>query len=452
MARRRKKLPDTLFEADIVRLSHEGRGIAKCEQEGHEGKLVFVDGAMVGETVKYQLVYKRKTFFEAVTKEVVKASPDRVTPPCDYADLCGGCSLQHMATDRQIAFKQQTLKELLQGAKCPEPEEWLEPLRGDELGYRRKARLGVKYVEKKGGALVGFREKRSSFLANIHHCKVLHPEIGENLDEIRDFIGGLDCRLTFPQLELAAGDDDLAIIVRHLEALSDQDVERLTEFCKAKGWQLFLQPKGPDTVHRIYPALAEGEEPRLQYRIDAFDVVLNFHPTDFTQVNASINQQMLPLALNLLDIQPQHQVLDLFCGLGNFTIPLATKAAKVVGVEGSAAMVERGYENAKLNQLDNVDFYAADLTKEVNHQPWFNQQYDRVLLDPARSGAFEVLEHLKLWQPEKIVYVSCNPATLARDAAKIVELGYTVKQALVMDMFTHTAHVESMMSFEKNKK
>ncbi|MDY7024930.1 MAG: 23S rRNA (uracil(1939)-C(5))-methyltransferase RlmD [Pseudomonadota bacterium] len=445
--RRRKRLPDTLFETEVQRLSHEGRGIGD-----YEGKVVFIEGALLGETVKYQLVYKRKTFLEAVTKEVQNPSDLRVTPPCEYAELCGGCSLQHMQTEAQIDFKERTLKEMLAHAGCPEPEQWLPPLTGDTLGYRRKARLGVKNVPKKGGALVGFREKRSSYLADIESCKILAPTIGESLTQLREFISQLDACDTVPQLEIAGGDEDMAIIVRHLEPMTESDQNAWTELCQQKGWQLFFQPKGPDTVHRVWPPLAQDESPRLQYRLDAFDVELLFHPTDFTQVNASINQQMVPLALNLLDIQPEHRVLDLFCGLGNFTIPLATKAAEVVGVEGSQAMVERGYENAAHNNLSNVSFFAADLTKPVDHQPWYRQTYDRVLLDPARSGALEVIEHLSVWQPEKIVYVSCNPATLARDVASLVQLGYRITSVLVMDMFTHTDHVESMMAFEKVKK
>lgn len=444
MARRRKQLPETPEPASIETLSHDGRGIAR-----RDGKTTFIDNALPGEEVMFKFTYMRRKFDEGKAVEIVTASPDRVTPPCEHSNLCGGCSLQHMSPAVQVSRKEAVLREQLQHFGGLEPEEWLPPLTGPVTGYRSKARLGVKYVEAKGETLVGFREKRNSFIAQLRTCEVLIPDVGHRLSELRTLMHSLESRSRIPQIELAAGDDDVALIIRHLDPLPEADQQALVGFCQNLGWHCYLQPGNESTVHRVWPE--EGEQ-RLYYSHPSAGVELAFHPTDFTQVNAEINRKMVPLALDLLDISPEHTVLDLFCGLGNFTIPAAKRAGKVVGVEVSQAMVQRGYENARRNGLENLEFHAWDLSQDVSGQAWARQAYDRILIDPPRTGALEMVKLMPRLGASRIVYVSCNPATLARDAGELMALGYRLKAAGVMDMFPHTTHVESIAVFEKAKK
>ena len=444
MARRRKQLPETPEPASIETLSHDGRGIAR-----RDGKTTFIDNALPGEEVMFKFTYMRRKFDEGKAVEIVTASPDRVTPPCEHSTLCGGCSLQHMSPAVQVARKEAVLREQLQHFGGLEPEEWLPPLTGPVTGYRSKARLGVKYVEAKGETLVGFREKRNSFIAQLRTCEVLIPDVGHRLSELRTLMHSLESRSRIPQIELAAGDDDVALIIRHLDPLPEADQQALVGFCQNLGWHCYLQPGNESTVHRVWP---EDGEQRLYYSHPSAGVELAFHPTAFAQANAEINRKMVPLALDLLDISPEHTVLDLFCGLGNFTIPAAKRAGKVVGVEVSQAMVERGYENARRNGLENLEFHAWDLSQDVSGQAWARQAYDRILIDPPRTGALEMVKLMPRLGASRIVYVSCNPATLARDAGELMALGYRLKAAGVMDMFPHTTHVESIAVFEKAKK
>jgi len=442
MARRRKKrLPETPVAATIESLSHDGRGIARLD-----GKTTFIDNALPGEQVFFQYTFMRRRFDEGRAVEVLDPSPHRVTPPCAHSLICGGCSLQHMHPEVQIERKQAVLAEQLDHFGGLRPERWLEPLTGPLTGYRGKARLGVKYVEAKGKTLVGFREKRNSLIADLDQCEVLIPEVGHRLRALRGLIDGLDGRRRLPQIEVAQGDDAVALVFRHLDPLSQADQDKLVAFCREHDFQCYLQPGNESTVHRVWPE--EGEE-RLYYRHAEADVEMAFHPADFTQVNAEINRSMVPLALELLEVQAHHQVLDLFCGLGNFTIPAARQAAGVVGVEASDAMVRRGYENARRNGLENLAFHAWDLSREPQGQPWARQRYERVLLDPPRSGALEMVRMMPHFGAEKLVYVSCNPATLARDAGELVARGYRLSDAGVMDMFPHTAHVESIAVFDR---
>ncbi|MCP5014356.1 MAG: 23S rRNA (uracil(1939)-C(5))-methyltransferase RlmD [Ketobacter sp.] len=441
MARRRRKqtLPADPVELQITALSHDGRGIGRIE-----GKTVFVDSALPSETVKFVYTQKRGKFDEGRTVEVLQPSVERVQPQCAQAHLCGGCSLQHMEPQAQIAMKQGVLMEQLQHFGELQPEEVLAPLTGPIYGYRRKARLGVKYVAKKESVLVGFREKRNSFLAEIDQCHVLAEEVGLKFPELKQLVMSLQARSTLPQIEVAKGDDAVAIIVRHMEPLTDQDQAAILSFCQQHNLQLYLQPGGNDTVHKVWP---EGEA-RLSYSLPEFGLNMKFHPTDFTQVNQDINQDMIRMAMDFMDIQPGERILDLFCGLGNFTLPLATKAAEVVGVEGDDAMVVRGRENAEHNGLNNVSFYGADLTKPFDDQPWGRGGFDKILIDPPRSGALEIVSKMTVFKPKRIVYVSCNPATLARDAGELKKQGYKLLKAGVMDMFPHTTHVESIAVFE----
>ncbi|WP_297795982.1 23S rRNA (uracil(1939)-C(5))-methyltransferase RlmD [uncultured Marinobacter sp.] len=441
--RRRKALPKEPVRCAVETLSHDGRGIAR-----QDGKTQFVDGALPGETVMAKVVGSRSKFDELRTLEVLEAAPTRVTPPCEYADLCGGCSLQHMGSDAQIQFKEDTLREHFAHFGGIEPEEWVAPMLSPEtLGYRRKARLGVRHVQARDSVLVGFREKRNSFLTDIDRCVVMDPRIGERITPLRDMLYKLDAFNRIPQVEIACGDDVAVMVFRNMDTLSDSDRASLIAFGQAHDLHIYLQPKGPDTVHRIWPE--EGEE-RLSYRLDEFGLTMKFHPMDFTQVNAGINGTMVHRAVEWLDVQPDERVLDLFCGLGNFTLPLARKAGQVVGVEGDDAMVVRGRENAELNGLSNVMFHGADLQADLTSQPWAAEGFDKILIDPPRSGAQEVCEYLTAFGAGRIVYVSCNPATLARDAGVMVRNGYRLVKAGVMDMFPHTTHVESIALFERD--
>jgi len=444
--RRRKVLPKEPVRCEIETLSHDGRGIARAD-----GKTQFVDGALPGETVMAKMVSTRSRFDELRTTEVLEAAPDRQQPPCEFADLCGGCSLQHMSADAQIRFKENTLREHFAHFGGIEPEQWVAPMRSpDSLGYRRKARLGVRYVKARESVLVGFREKRNSFLTDIDRCVVLDPRIGERIEPLRELLHGMAAFDRIAQVEVACGDDTAAMVFRNMDDLVPDDREKLIAFGQAHDLHIYLQPKGPDTVHRIWPESGGRDDERLTYRMDEFDLTMAFHPMDFTQVNAGINRNMVHRAVEWLDVQPGERILDLFCGLGNFTLPLARKGGQVVGVEGDDAMVVRGRENARLNDLSNVEFHGADLHGDFTGQSWAKEGFDKILIDPPRSGAEEICKYLTAFGANRIVYVSCNPATLARDAGVMVRNGYRLVQAGVMDMFPHTTHVESIALFERS--
>jgi 23S rRNA (uracil1939-C5)-methyltransferase len=442
--KRRSSLPREPQVLEIEKLSHEGRGLSRFE-----GKVVFVDGALPGETVRATFTSSRGSFAEARTDEVLTASPDRVIPACSFFQSCGGCSLQHYAAARQLAFKEAVLHERLEHALGGSTYDKLPVISGEQLGYRRKARLAVRYVPKKGKALVGFRERHSAFITDMDSCVVLDPRVSSLLPALSSLVGQLHCHDQLPQIEVAVGDpvsgsNACALVFRHLQTLDQHDLELLLAFGREHALDIYLQPKGPDTVHRVLPTAGED---RLSYELPEFGLRLAFHPLDFTQVNAGINRQMVARAVQLLDPRPGERVLDLFCGLGNFTLPLATCSLQVVGVEGSAAMVERGQENARRNGIDNASFICADLTLPPEQHSWLQQGFDKVLLDPPRSGALEVLPALIAARPRRIVYVSCNPATLARDAALLGTQGYVLKAAGAMDMFPHTSHVEAIALF-----
>lgn len=441
--RRGKPLPTEPVEITIEGLSHEGRGIGRIA-----GKTVFVDGALPGETVQMKYTFQRGKFDEGRTISVENPHEDRVQPPCEHFGVCGGCGMQHLSTDAQIAHKQVILKEQFEHFANTQPKQWLAPLQADLLAYRRKARLGVRYVIKRERTLIGFREKYSNFLADIDYCQVLVKEVADLLKPMSELIDSMDTRLHIPQIEVACGDEAVCLIVRHLQPLTEKDQSAWVAFAQQHQLLVYLQPKGPKTVHRIWPL--DEDSSRLSYRLADYDLEMLVEPLDFTQVNASINEKMITLALELLDIQPDDQLLDLFCGLGNFTLPMATKAKYVVGVEGVDEMVERGKQNAKHNNLDNVDFYQADLAADLTGKEWLDKHYNKVLIDPARSGAIEVIPNIVRLDPKRIVYVSCNPATLARDTGELVKSGYKLTKAGVMDMFPHTTHVESIAVFEKS--
>lgn len=443
MARRRRKqkLPQEHINADIESLSHDGRGIARID-----GKTVFVDGALTGEKVSFQYTRLHKSFDEARVVEVFEAAAERVEAKCAHFGVCGGCSLMHLAPEAQLAHKQATLAEHFQHFGNLTPQTWLEPLTGPLWGYRRKARLGVKYVTKKEQVLVGFREKSSPFIAQLEQCEVLDPRVGTKLTELGQMIAGLQAYNRIAQIEVAMDEEHVALVFRNLDALSDADKQALIAFGQSHDIWIYQQPGGPDTVSALWP-----ENPQLSYAPEV-GLTLNFDPSDFTQVNAGINEKMIQRALQLLDVQADDRILDLFCGLGNFTLPLAKRVQEVVGVEGDAALVRHAKNNAAVNDLNNADFELADLTTtELKDYPWAQAGFNKILLDPPRSGAFEVLHQLAELGAERLVYVSCNPATLARDAGELVnQHGYTLEAAGIMDMFPHTTHVESIAVFTKN--
>ncbi len=442
--KRRQSLPKDPILLDIEKLSHEGRGIAHLE-----GKVVFVEDALPGERVNALYTERKKALDQAKTSEVISASNDRVSPACEYASICGGCSLQHFEAEAQLEFKSSVLHELLEHSLGGVKYSKMPPLRGPQLAYRRKARLGVRYVHKKEEVLVGFREKSSGFITNMDSCQVLDSRVSILIPGLKKLIGSLEAFRQIPQIEVAVGDqtesaNSLALIFRHLTPLETSDLELMTTFAKDHSFDLYLQGGGPDTVIKHYPR--ENDE-RLYYDLPDYGLQLAFHPMDFTQVNAEINRKMIAKAIELLDLSSEDKVLDLFCGLGNFSLPMATKASYVLGVEGGEAMVERGKENARRMNKTNIDFASADLTQNEVAKEWMHHGFNKVLVDPPRSGAFEILPEITRLKPERVVYVSCNPSTLARDAARLKELGYKLESAGVMDMFPQTTHVESIALF-----
>ena len=443
MARSRKRLDRTPFQTDIADLSHDGRGVARPEGEG--GKVAFVAGALPGETVLAEPTARNRHFDEARTLQVLQASPQRVQPRCPHFGVCAGCVLQHLAEDQQILAKQRVLTENLERIGHVTPQTVLPPLSGAPWGYRRKGRFSVRRVEKKDKTLVGFRELDPRFVADLSVCHTVIPQIGFKVSALAELVESLDGKRDIPQIEFIAGDDAVALTFRHMQPLSARDQAALVAFAQAHEFAIFLQPGGVDSVHPLYP-----QQVPLSFRLPQWDVELAFRPLDFIQVNASLNQKMIALALTLLDAQPGDRVLDLFCGLGNFTLPLARTVREVVGVEGDAGLVARARDNAQRNGLDNAQFFAADLTQDQRQAPWVQQGFDKLLLDPPRSGAIEVLRQLPLETFQRIVYVSCHPGSLARDAGYLVnEQGFVLKAAGAMDMFPHTAHVESIAVFEK---
>jgi 23S rRNA (uracil1939-C5)-methyltransferase len=435
---RKERLPQNPVRARIESMSHDGRGVAHID-----GKTTFVDGALPGEEISFLYTGRTRKFDEGRVCGIFSASPERVEPRCAHFDLCGGCSLQHQAAQRQIFAKQQSLLDNLERIGKVEPRRVMEPLTGPVWGYRNKARLGVKFVKKKGRVLVGFREKRKPYVADIRRCEVLHPSVGERIEALAELLQGMQTRERIAQIEVAVGDAVSALVFRNLDPLPAADSDRLKAWAQVTGLHVYLQPAGPDSIELLWP-----ERSQLSYRLPAFDVELDFLPTDFTQVNPAINQPMIEQALSLLEMDASHRVLDLFCGLGNFTLPIARRAGSVTGVEGAAALVQRARDNARRNGIGNADFHAVDLNEDPGAHAWMQQDYDRLLLDPPRSGAQEMVRHLGRLQAERLVYVSCHPGSLARDAGVLVnELGYSLAAAGVMDMFPHTAHVESMALF-----
>ncbi len=446
MARRRprkKKLSEDPVKVLIESLAHDGRGITHVD-----GKVVFIDEALPGEEVEFIYTDSRRDYAEGKVEKIIQSVEIRGEPECSHFGRCGGCSFQHVKNEEQIQLKQGLLIEQFSRiGKVEIPQIW-EPITGPYWGYRRKARMGVKYVAKKGRVLVGFRERRNPFLAEIESCKVMHPSVGKKLMELSEMIGGLTIKDKIPQIEVAIGDEDCVLAFRVLEPPTPEDKERMRIFGQQHKMSICLQSKGPDTIVPIKgePEIIPG------YALPDQGIDFKFKPAMFTQVNYEINKKMVSRVMETLDLNENDRVLDLFCGLGNFTLPMATKAGRVVGVEGDLPLVNHAKENARRNGLENVEFFATDLTKDVSKLGWAKQKFNKILLDPSRAGASEVLHNIKYWDPEQIMYVSCNPSTLARDAGILVnEMEYKLVKAGVMDMFPQTGHVESIALFEKTK-
>ena len=428
--------------AKIVSATHDGRGIADTE-----GKKVFVAGALPGEEVRFQRRKFRRNFDEAELLEVIEPSPDRIEPRCDVYASCGGCSLQHVDNRQQLAIKDQALKDSFERIGRVTPRQWFEPMTGPEWQYRRRGRLAVKDVHAKGRVLVGFRERHAPFVTDMRRCEILAPPVGSLIEALSELIGRLSISARLPQVEVSIADNAVALVFRVLDPPTEQDRGLLSSFGAEHDLRIYLQPRGLDSVGLLYPD--EDVEP-LFYDLPEFDVRIAFEPVGFVQINAEINRQMVHAAVEMLAPTENDRVLDLFCGIGNFSLPIARRAGSVLGVEMDEMLVAAAAANAAMNDIDNASFRRADLSKIDGSESWLREEWDLVLLDPARSGAQEVVERIGVINPRRVVYVSCHPGTLARDAGVLVnEKGYSCDGAGIIDMFPHTSHVESIAVFSQ---
>jgi 23S rRNA (uracil1939-C5)-methyltransferase len=434
-------VPVAAAEALIESIDHEGIGVAHVD-----GKVTFIDGGVTGERVAFTRRRSRGNFDLGTVTQVLRESAQRVAPRCRYYGICGGCAMQHVEASAQVAAKQRVLEDNLARLGKVKPDRILPPVMGPAWGYRNRARLSVHYVAKKGGVLVGFHERRSSFVADVMSCEVLPPKISALIPELRALFTSMQLRDRLPQLELAVGDRVTVFVLRNLEPIGEEDAAKLRAFADRHGIQWWLQPKGPETAHPFHPL----DAPALDYSLPEFALRLQFGPTEFTQVNAGVNRVLVQRAFGLLAPRGGERVGDLFCGLGNFTLPLATSGAEVIGMEGSPALIARAQANAKANGLeDRATFVAYDLYADAAGALARLGRVDALLIDPPRDGAVEICKALADPMPSRIVYVSCSPATLARDAGVLVNVqGYRLSAAGVVNMFPHTGHVESIALFE----
>jgi len=422
--------------AEVVGLTHEGEGVVRG------GKTVFVAGALPGERIRLRRSRRHRQHDDGELIEVLEASPDRVVPRCAHFGVCGGCALQHLAPAAQLAAKEAQLRDTLARVARVTPRRWLPPLAGPVWAYRRRARLGAKFVRKKGRVLVGFRERAAPFIADVSRCEVLAEPVGALITPLAALLTRLSIREQLPQIEVAVADNATALVLRTLAAPSADDLALLREFAAAHAVHLYLQPAGLDSVGEL-----DGKgSPPLRYALPAFGLELEFSPTDFIQVNGAVNAALVSRAVELLELTAESRVLDLYCGLGNFTLAVARCSAAATGVEGEATLIERARGNAARNSLANAEFHLADLAVEPPASaPWLRQAYSHVLLDPPRAGARALLGSLGRLAPRRVLYISCHPGSLARDLMVLVhEQGFTLEAAGVVDMFPHTAHVESL--------
>jgi 23S rRNA (uracil1939-C5)-methyltransferase len=434
--------------AHIESLDHEGRGVAHVD-----GKAIFIAGALPREIVTYQPSRKKKNFETATLVSIKHGAAERVTPRCKFYEICGGCALQHADYTLQVAAKQRVLEDNLARIGKVKPDTILPPIYAAQWAYRHRARMSVNYVAKKGGVLVGFRERKSSYVADMHSCEVLAGSVGQMIDALREVLSTLDIRNRIPQIEVAVGEHVTALVLRIMEPLTADDEIKLKAFAdahQAERIQWWLQVKGPETAVPWYPLNA----PELTYNLPEYDLEINFRPTEFTQVNHGVNRLMVQRAMQLLDPKPHEKIADLFCGLGNFSLPIARLGADVIGVEGSESLTQRAAENAARNNLhERSTFFPADLYTDQEAAMKRVPKVSKMLIDPPRDGAMEVCNLLsRELRPElkRIVYVSCSPGTLARDAGLLVHSqGFTLRAAGVVNMFPHTAHVESIALFER---
>ena len=437
----------------IESLDYEGRGVTHVD-----GKTIFVEGAMTGELVDYKSFHRKPNYEVAHMTHLYKESSQRVTPLCEYFGTCGGCAMQHVSLAAQAAAKQRVLEDALRHIGKLRPEVMFPPIAGEPWGYRHRARLSARHVAKKGGVLIGFREKRSSYVVMMDSCKVLPPRMSNLIVPLKVLIGAMAEPQQFPQIEVAMGEGavgnalTIVFVLRHLAPLTKNDENLLREFADAHDVVWYLQAKGPDTVALFYPT----DAPSLAYRLPDFDIEVQFEPTEFTQVNPGVNRMLVRRAMMLLAPTAGDRIADMFCGLGNFTLPIARLGAQVIGVEGSDALVRRAEKNARHNGLESrCEYQVANLFEADAASLAALGKIDKMLIDPPREGADALVKALptqdsELHAPQRIVYVSCNPATLARDAAVLVhEKGYYLRGAGIASMFPHTAHVESIAYFER---
>jgi 23S rRNA (uracil1939-C5)-methyltransferase len=439
----KRREPET---ATIDAMMHDGRGIATID-----GKKVFVPGALPGEQVRLLRRKMRRGYDEADLLEILAPLPERIMPRCAVFGVCGGCTLQHVDAADQRAMKQKSLADCLERIGGIGPERWLDPVFDPEpegnWQYRRRARLAVKDVAGKGRVLVGFRERRAALVTDMHRCEILAPPFGSLIDALSELIGELGIRARLPQIEVAVADNAVELVFRVLDPPAEEDRARLERFGNEHGVRISLQPGGIDSVT---PLVGDAACDALYYELPEFDVRIRFQPTDFVQVNGSVNRRMVAAAVDLLQLRETDHVLDLFCGIGNFSLPIARRAAFVLGIEGEAAQVTRAAQNAALNGIGNCEFRCSDLAAVDTGSSWLRQSWDRVLLDPPRSGAEEVMRHMGKIGATRVVCVSCHPATLARDAGILTKgQGYRLEAAGIIDMFPHTAHVEAIAVFSK---
>ncbi|MCD6045723.1 MAG: rRNA ((1939)-C(5))-methyltransferase RlmD [Gammaproteobacteria bacterium] len=451
---------NTLFATATIRhLSHEGRGVANLN-----GKTVFIQNALPHETVSFRYTRRHKNFDEGYAVEIVEnRNPDRVEPMCPHVAICAGCSLQHLSATAQLKLKENTLKEQFKHFAHIDITHLEPALQATGYHYRHKARLSVKDVIKKNKVLIGFHEHNGRYVADIDRCPILPQAVGDKLPLLSKWVSELSVRSAIPQIEVTISADEVALIIRHVQPLPITDIEKMAAFAQNEGFSIYLQPSKHDKETRVTVATflssASTDEnlpliklwPKnspfmLHYHLANKNSTLYFSPTEFTQINPTINEQMVAQALSWLAPHKNDRVLDLFCGIGNFTIPVARRCKEIIGVEGETSMVMRATNNASHNHSDNARFLAADLTQNISHLQLLNSTFDKILIDPPRSGALQVIEqHFKAWQAKTIVYISCNPATLARDVGVLVnQLGYKLEKIGILDMFPQTNHVESM--------